>query len=172
MTDKPQPEPASRSAQDASSTPRDRTAWDPVPRGTLFELRQALDARHQRRAAIWVGSAAAMLLAVGLAAWQVVQPSVTRHRLSCPECRNLLHGYASHTLDPETSARVQEHLDRCKSCMDQYAEVRQEIGESIIPPGRLATLARLERPPFQAVASHPPANRSAAVKPTAVAVSY
>lgn len=132
---------------DAAAMPHDVAEWQPVPGGTLNELRRTLDTRYQRRVAAWVGSAAALLLAVGLTAWQALQPGMAQHALNCTQCRELMHAYASHTLGREQAAQVQAHLDRCKSCLDQYVKVQQEIGESPSPASQLASVAWLDRVP-------------------------
>ena len=156
MTNEPQRGPAAYGSLAAGAMPRDAGAWQSVPPGTLNELRQALDARHQRRVAIWVSSAAALLLALGLGIWQAMELAAAQHAMNCKECRDLMRAYASHTLNGEQAAQVQAHLDRCKSCLDQYVKVQQELGESPSPASHLASVAWLDQAPVESwVASLP-----------------
>lgn len=149
MTNEPQRGPAAHGSLAAGAMSHRAGAWQPVPPGTLNELRQALDARHQRRVAIWVSSAAALLLALGLGIWQAMEPAAAQHALNCKECRELMHAYASHTLNSDKAAQVQAHLDRCKSCLDQYVKVQQGLGESPLPASHLASVAWLDQTPAE-----------------------
>mgnify|MGYP001026585242 FL=1 len=149
MTNQPQREPDAFGSLAAGAKPHDAGAWQPVPPGTLNELRRSLDARHQRQIAIWVSSAAALLQALGLGIWQAVPQAAPQHALNCTQCRELMHAYASHTLAPEQEAQVQAHLDRCKSCLEQYVKVQQELGENPLPASHLASVAWLDQAPAE-----------------------
>lgn len=129
---------------DANQSPREAAGgWQAVPPGTLNQVQGELRARHrseQSREQVrrWTSGAAIMLVAgllLGGIAWQISQPhSADAHALSCPECRDLLDGYARHTLTPELEQRVHVHLDNCESCRTQYARVQQQLGETLPGP--------------------------------------
>jgi hypothetical protein len=129
---------------DANQSPREAAGgWQAVPPGTLNQLQGELRARHRReqvgeQVRRWASGAALVLVAglfLGGIAWQVSQSnSADAHALSCPECRDLLDGYARHSLTPELELQVHVHLDKCESCRTQLARVQQQLGETLPGP--------------------------------------
>lgn len=69
----------------------------------------------------------------------------------CEEMRPLLMGLMDNELDPDQVARVNEHLQRCQACRDEYEALVESSemlkGVSYREPGD-AELARLWKSPF------------------------
>ncbi len=128
---------------DANQSPREAAGgWQEIAPGTLNQLQGELRARQRREQTReqlrrWTGGAVVVLagLLLGGIAWQISRSnSADAHALNCPECRDLLDGYARHTLAPELERRVHVHLDHCESCRIQYARVQQQLGETLPGP--------------------------------------
>ncbi len=115
---------ADQSSREAASE------WQAVPPGTLNNLRGTLQSRRRWTAGLQTASVAAAALLLAMVAWQFLGSTATSpHALSCPECRDLLEGYARHTISPELAQRVHVHLDHCASCRVQYENLLQKVGE-------------------------------------------
>ncbi len=99
--------------------------WQPVPAGTLSAARHRLRRKAFLRQATKVGTAAVLMLAVGLGSWMLVPPSV--ESLTCEQVHGLARDYVNGRLDRTQTLAVEQHLESCQSCPPLIAQLRQTV---------------------------------------------
>lgn len=109
--------------------------WDPCPRGKLHQMVRQRQARRRRRLVDRAAVTAAtvlLLVVAGVAVISFISNSIgesTPHfgGIACAEVRDLLPQYAAGSLDAETAAKVDTHLEECPHCRPLWEEMRSRM---------------------------------------------
>ena len=103
--------------------------WGDCPQGTLAQGVRAIQRRRRRQEVVRLSTAAvsvfALVVVVGLAFQQFrPAPGFEYGNISCARTQSLLQAYATGDLDADTTARIEQHLDKCPHCGPLYEQMQ------------------------------------------------